>query len=616
MDISRNAPCPCGSGLKYKRCCLASALKGIPPLRPDARELVIQASVWEMDLVPVPMSQGGGPDSAIVVVMVEAEGFVLLADIRDTPGPEPEHVAAELAGALTTAAQAVGQLPPTVRVGDPDVAASLSVLLDAREVEVISGPLTSLSEPTRDLLTAMADMAGWPPAATRERWSGWGKTPDQVAELFHASATFYRAAPWRVLESDRPILAATPGGRSWTLVVLGAAGEEFGLAFYSEMADYMKLYELELEELWAAQEGRVYGLTFDSRDVIPRKMQREVASSGWEVASTEAFPSLMSLRSPAGGIRQEDWDDVVTLLSAVPRFVRQVDANAHEVVEWHDPETEIIFLLLPAPPGVSTAVELQPGGAEGPGADSAGAISWAPGDEASEVPERDIAERFEAWLVESGLARTTVKKHRHNVDDFLYFLGRNQSVPIRAVHERDLREFLFDWVHRKSAAPITRIRSVPASLTRFFEFLELQEQIYLPWAPAVLADRDLFWIRWHSRPFELFISEATREWMVPLTDDLHERAFLPDASLGENDEWGDTMGPVEWDLHTQLSRLWLMWRDDVIRGGVTAWGPLVEELCDRQKAWQARRQASLGGRTPIDAVREERDSAAIRLLAD
>ena len=29
--IARNAPCPCGSGLKYKRCCLASGKVPVPP---------------------------------------------------------------------------------------------------------------------------------------------------------------------------------------------------------------------------------------------------------------------------------------------------------------------------------------------------------------------------------------------------------------------------------------------------------------------------------------------------------------------------------------------------------------------------------------------------------
>ena len=34
MKVGRNAPCPCGSGKKYKACCLAKSAPGAPmPLR-------------------------------------------------------------------------------------------------------------------------------------------------------------------------------------------------------------------------------------------------------------------------------------------------------------------------------------------------------------------------------------------------------------------------------------------------------------------------------------------------------------------------------------------------------------------------------------------------------
>lgn len=36
MNIGRNDPCPCGSGLKYKRCCLERRHTGSPPLGPAA----------------------------------------------------------------------------------------------------------------------------------------------------------------------------------------------------------------------------------------------------------------------------------------------------------------------------------------------------------------------------------------------------------------------------------------------------------------------------------------------------------------------------------------------------------------------------------------------------
>lgn len=31
MSIGRNDPCPCGSGKKYKKCCLNRVVQGVPP---------------------------------------------------------------------------------------------------------------------------------------------------------------------------------------------------------------------------------------------------------------------------------------------------------------------------------------------------------------------------------------------------------------------------------------------------------------------------------------------------------------------------------------------------------------------------------------------------------
>ena len=42
--VGRNAPCPCGSGAKYKKCCLAQDEREAAPYNDEARRLGAQTS--------------------------------------------------------------------------------------------------------------------------------------------------------------------------------------------------------------------------------------------------------------------------------------------------------------------------------------------------------------------------------------------------------------------------------------------------------------------------------------------------------------------------------------------------------------------------------------------
>jgi hypothetical protein len=605
MSIGRNDPCPCGSGRKFKRCCLEKVNQGVPVLPPEARELAREVPVWEMDLVPAPLVRGRRRDAGVVVAMVQADELTLLADTRDTPGAEAEDIAKELERALSTASEVVGRQPSAVVVGYPEIAESLAQRLEPRGVTVLAGPLTGLAAAAYELLTHLLPDAGWPPSGVRESWAGWGKDEGDVADLHRAAAAYYRAAPWRSVSGDRPIVADLPGDRSWVLAVMGSQSDEYGLAMYSDMGDYAKLYDLELDDLWGDQTGRVYGLTFCDRNELPRRMQREVAGSGWEIASVDAYPALLALRSPAGGICRSDWCDLVTLLDTVPRFLDSVETGSGEPLGWQDPETGISFALLPEIGGIPEPPELHPGCAEGPGAEVIATPAWHTWEESPKRPE--MVDRFADWLAATGVRPSTVDKHRRNVEDFLRFLEDTQGITAHSVHELDLREFLYDWVHRRSGAGSTRIEAVPASLSRFFAFLESEEQLSLPIAEELLGERELFRIRARSCPHQPFWTQATREWMAPLTMDLYSRVLLPDDGLGEDDEWGDTMGDIEWQLRSELGRRWLGWRDELIREGITGPPAVREELVRRQRAWERESQEALGGLTPIQAILGERD---------
>lgn len=52
MRIGRNCPCPCGSGLKYKRCCLAKDDAAPRYTREDREAALAKLERFSIEVVP------------------------------------------------------------------------------------------------------------------------------------------------------------------------------------------------------------------------------------------------------------------------------------------------------------------------------------------------------------------------------------------------------------------------------------------------------------------------------------------------------------------------------------------------------------------------------------
>lgn len=608
----RNDPCPCGSGRKYKRCCMEKDREEAPGLTlpPDVRREALEATTWEADILPIPGIRPDEPNAGAVVSLVVASGIVVQSDIFGLEVHEDEEIAEVIEEKIMEAGRTLGSLPEHVRVAYQAVAEHLLPRLATRGVESVEAePFLYLSHAAASLFEELDGGGIWPPVGLRETWRAWGRTDEEIGRLFRAASSYFRSAPWTALDGDRPLVAVMPEDRRWVCSVLGQAGQEFGLGLYSEMDDFLDLLELDEEWFPDTREGRSYGLLFDNRGGLPPKMQREVASKGWEVASPEAYPSLWSMGSPGGAMCRADWDDMVTLLESIPRFTSELEAPATDEtgVVWEDEETGVSFLLLPWGAGLEVLepMHLSPGGPKGPAADpeaSLRTVPWHGDDEA----EGEMLAEFGDWLYARGLSDATVTKHVKNADELFYFLREDSGVPLEAIHEYDLRNFLHDWVPRKSGLGVTRIESIPVSLGHFFDFLAYRKGLLLDWGKDVLADRDYYRDRVGRCPRGGFWDASTREWLQELTLDLYAGVLLPDARLGEDEEWGATMGVKEWKLHQELQRRWLIWREELIGEGLTSPGPLRSELEVRQREWETRPHPDHDGRTPVELIREER----------
>jgi hypothetical protein len=235
-----------------------------------------------------------------------------------------------LAAALVAAARDLGDLPPKVLVRDAEVASALAARLGTLAAEsgrgrrplVEAGAIPGLDEAAYAFVEHATGKSFRLFLSRPETWAAWGLPEELVAVIFRHAAAFHRAAPWQKLANEDMLTASMPGGNRWTACVLGAGGEEYGLNLYSEPDDLVAILDAwEPEAAFREMQGRIISLTFDARADLPKAMRRELAGSGWEIAGPQAHPQLVTINSPAGGLRRQDADDLAALLAAIPRFV-------------------------------------------------------------------------------------------------------------------------------------------------------------------------------------------------------------------------------------------------------------------------------------------------------
>lgn len=617
MKIGRNDPCPCGSGRKYKLCCLPlESGSATPPERTGGvRAAARSAKAWEADLLAVPVEIRSEPDARPGVALVAADGLILDAEFVSRPGAELEEVAAEIARAVERAAQRSGGRPRNLRVRHDDLVAPLSARLGPLGTKVQARrTLPDLEHAANALLAQLGGRPGLGRIAMARTWRAWGLPDEWIARLHAAAAAFFRAAPWLSLTNLDLLHLETASGRTWIAGVLGNDQQAFGLVLYSELTDFARLAAGEMTSQEHDLVGRYLSLTFDPASDLPKEQRREAARAGWEVAAADAYPVLIVANSIGGGLCRADADDLVAALEAVPRYLAADVAESERFTD--DPSglrvEERRHEELRGLSGAAAAA-LAPGAATGPGARPEGAVAIRI--ESGEIDdpdgfvarEKEILTRFDRALATTGAGKPTRRGHLDRADTFVEFLAGHRGVPLAAVHEFDLRSFLYDWYPRKVRTSAADARAMPGTLQRFFAFLAESEGIVCPWAEVILSDRATCEERRRSFPGGFFWDEGVQDWIAELTADLDARAFLPDSGLAGGEAWGEAMGPTEARLQDELERRWLVWRDELLASaGRIRPGRLRAALVTRQRDWETTPHPALGGKTPVEAILAER----------
>jgi hypothetical protein len=251
-----------------------------------------------------------------------------------------------------------------VQVRYPAVAKVLGELLAPLEIAVRCVPKLpdiddALYHFDQTIIGRPDELGPRPLASSPQTWAGWGLATEQVARFFAAAAAYYRAAPWANITNEDIVRATIKGGGRWSATVMGMAGELYGLALYARHEDLLALLDGDPDDpgvTMGALQGAMLSMAFDRRSDQPKAMQKEVRAAHWEVAGPSAYPSLIAMNTPGGGISVQEMDDLIALLEAIPRFTEAHEpmlaglAEPRYPIRWRDEES-----------GVSITFEREPG---------------------------------------------------------------------------------------------------------------------------------------------------------------------------------------------------------------------------------------------------------------
>lgn len=572
-------------------------------------EIARNEPVWDADIAPVFGTVRGDPDAVLSLVMVCAGELPIHADVVARRPAGPAERAREIAVAVGAAIRAVGVAPRRLEVPDEELVPALERELAGRGIAVAYGDSDELAA-AMDHALEHAD-----PSSSRGRmtvaltWRETEATPEELAAFHEAAAEFYEAEPWTLdrpallvdlppdpMEKPVPGLPEVPERRQWAASIMGGLGQSFGLVLHSQPSDLVNLFaSSHASSMFTDSIGFALTVDFDRKGELTRPMQREIAAGRWRIAGPRAYPRLYGVALPGRRVVARDVRTATTALRAVAVFARGGDplAETGVAVAPFDPDAEEDRRLeWFNQPQAASSIR-----AEGAGADADPRLgTWDVSLEqleATKAAEKERIGRFAEWLREQGVPDDEAGIDLANADAWNWTVVSAGSPG--AVTEYDLRLFLYDQYVRKTDPTPEAVRALPRSMRRIVQWLEEREGVRYPFAAAVLDELDGIVAR--AREMDEPLEQTLRMLSYDVYDDLDTRCMLP-ASRG----WPDLMSMEVAQLREELQRRWLLWYDELVRGGMTDFAELEDVLLARQRDWENTPHPRVGGRTPVDVI--------------
>ncbi|HST62462.1 MAG TPA: SEC-C domain-containing protein [Longimicrobium sp.] len=628
MSVSRNDPCPCGSGKKYKACHMAQdqataraervlGPRAVALAEEQAAEAGRRAPFWEADVAPL-MGAFQDTRESGAIATVAAGGMILVTDVLARRPAGVQARARAVLDAVSAGARKTGVYPSRLHVRDEALADALRAEAEARGMVPAYAPLRELDAALDDALAHLMQSAAGGAASQADTWAETEAPPEVLAEFHAAAAAYHRAAPWRTLGDGDPLVLGFPGeAEPWVASVMGGAGIHVGLALYSELGDLeamLQAEEVDAEARVKDMRGVTVSLSYDRAADVSRAMRREVASAGWELAGPDAYPSLLGIGVPGRRMTAGLVQRAGMACGAVAAFVQA----APDELPWRDPATgvQVDFLYADDDDGTGRdelslpwprLTESHRVGAAGKNAAPQTVLRDGWDESAARESARHL--RFLGWLAEQKVSVSAGERLARTAKMWGEMLI-GYGVPAESATEYDLRFFLYHHVVGDHP-PKPVAKHLTRSLARLFAFYAAHEGIEYPWAQAVLDELDALAADAGD------VRDVLEELAPALAMDVSLRALRPMAEVaGTRAGWSMIFDEELALLRHELHRTWLAWHDELVGSGITDTDDIRDILTGRQRQWESTPHPRLGGRTPKQALMEAEKKVGERLAGE
>ncbi len=282
--------------------------------------------VWEADIVPIPAAFDDHPNGRPGLFLITAGGRVVASDLLACPPREIPELAALVGRGIEEAASQIGGMPQVIRVRDAELAVGLDGYFAGRKLRVsFDGPLMGLDEALAGLLARLGVSEVRLLTASPERWGGWEMDDAEIRALFSAAAALYRADPWARRSEWEPLELDSPDDGFWYVSFSGSRGDLPAVTVFRDLDDLATSLTRPIDEMATELVDRHFVLVYSPRDSLPDPMIREVVAQTWPVAAPDAYPRLMTVNTPGGGISRADAANLVEILKATAAYTEAGD---------------------------------------------------------------------------------------------------------------------------------------------------------------------------------------------------------------------------------------------------------------------------------------------------
>ncbi|MFC1529646.1 DUF6930 domain-containing protein [Gemmatimonadota bacterium] len=322
-------------------------------MEPEVLKAASSAEAWSADVVTMPSEVRTHTGQMMAAVMITGDGYVLDVSVEVAPSPEPEQVSDQLEQGLRRVAEHVGHWPQSVVIRHGEVAEHLGPRLAYLGVEVLHSPiLPDIEEATSSLRSHMGDDRHPQIHYGPLRWRGWHRPDAWITDFFHAAARFHTSEPWLILPPNTLLEAEVTSGRTW-YVHLANGGDKEGemalvLSLFTNYSDAEQI-GMNPDEKDLIFEGRGLVVLFHACEQLRPETVKEIETAGWPVASPEAWPTLLMINTPAGGLTARDSHDLLAILAGIPEAVSMLvsSPDIRKRGVWTHPESGLDIRLLP-----------------------------------------------------------------------------------------------------------------------------------------------------------------------------------------------------------------------------------------------------------------------------